>query len=418
LLAFLIIILAESLGLWFVNNKLAISIERKSAALWVYQFAIVNFLLVIMNSPYMALIFAHEEMDIYAYISILEVVLKLMILFILRFVSWDKLQFYGFLLCVVTLINTIFYRVICRKKYKECQFHICWNKNMLKEIISYTGWNLFGEIAGVFKKQTTSILLNQFFNPVVVASRSIASSVQIAAASFSQNFFAAVRPQIIKKYASGQKKEMLLLMFQSAKGSYFLMYLITLPLIIEMPFILSIWLGSLPEHLIVFTRLVLFDVLIDSVNYPLVTAAQATGKIKLYQIVIGCISMLNLPISWFVLSQGAPAYSVMLIAIGVTCITSIARYIIVKRLICFSGASFLKKVLLPVFGVSILSAVFPLLLALLLNNAKNILQLCLTVSFSVISTGICVYFIGLNMEERRKIRISLKNFLKQKKDLG
>jgi O-antigen/teichoic acid export membrane protein len=406
LIALIILILAETIGLWFVSNKLVILLERKNMALWVYQLAIVSFIFTIFVSPYMALIFAFEDMDIFAYVSIGEALLKLGSVFILQVFLWDKLLLYGLLLCLIAFIKTVVYWWICKIKYKECKFQFFWDRKLFKEFTGYTAWNFFGELSGVINNQSISILLNQFFNPAVVASRSIAFSVRNTAMSFSQNFFSAIRPQIVKKYAAGQKTEMLLLMFQGAKGAYFLMYLVVMPLIIEMPFVLSLWLGELPAYLVVFTRLVLFDVLIDSVNYPLVTAAQATGRIKLYQMVVGGISLARLPISWIILLQGAPAYSVMIVGIGITVLAAIARFIIVKKLIVFSSMQYIQNVIIPIVCVSALSIILPFVLSTILQN--NFFCLCVIVTVSIVFTGISIYTVGLKSSERKMVKAFVK----------
>jgi O-antigen/teichoic acid export membrane protein len=308
----LVVILAETVGLWFVINKLVIPSERKNVAYWVYQFSVVSFLFTLLTTPYMATIIAHEEMNIYAYVSILEVVLKLGIVFLLRFIPMDKLQLYGILMGIVTIINTTVYRSVCRK-FKECKFYFYWNKNLAKEIMSYTGWNLFGTFTGIFRHQTVNILINQFFNPIVIASRSVAFLVNGAVTSFSQNLNTAIGPQITKNYASGKKEEMLSLVFQGAKGTYFVMYLFTLPLILEMPTVLTLWLKNPPTYSILFTRLALVEALIESISFPIISALLATGKIKLYTLVVGSIFLLNFPVSWIALALGAPAYSVLII---------------------------------------------------------------------------------------------------------
>jgi len=398
LIGVLILLLAETIGLWFVNNKLIIPPERKSAALWVYQFSIVSFLFTILTSPYMAMIIAHEEMNVYAYVSIVEVVLKLGVVFVLRIIAWDKLTLYGLLMLTVAIINTTIYRIVCMKKYRECKFSFYWNKDLFKEIASYSGWSMFGASVGIFKNQIVNILLNQFFNPVVVAARSISTQVDHAVMSFSQNFGTAMRPQIIKNYAAGEKEKMLSLTFRGSKGTYLLMYLFALPLMLEMPIVLSLWLKNPPEYSILFTRLILVDAIISSLSYPINAAAHATGKIKTYQSVVGGILLLNAPFSWIALQMGFPAYSVLVVAIGIAIIATIARLLILKRLVDYSLKQFFKLVLMPVFVISIVSAVLPVMVYYFF--VQSILRLFLVTGVSVISISVISYCIGLNREER------------------
>jgi O-antigen/teichoic acid export membrane protein len=412
-IAALVLLMTETIGLWFVSNKLVVPEERMGAALWVYQFSIISFLFAVLTIPYMAMIIAYEDMNIYAYISIVEVLLKLGMVFILRFISLDKLVLYGVLMLAIAIVNTVVYRLICKKKYRECTFSFYWNKDLFKEIASYSGWNMFGASVGIFKNQIMNVLLNQFFSPVVVAARSIAGAVDSAAMSFSQNFSTAIRPQIIKSYAAGHKEKMLLLMLRGSKGTYLLMYLFALPLVLEMPIILSIWLKNPPEYTVLFARLILFDVLINSISLPLMTAAQATGKIKLYQSVVGGILLLNVPVSWLILRLGLSAYSVLIVAIIITFVASIARFLILKRLIDYSIWQFLKIVLVPICFISILSAILPGILCYIM--VQNIVRLCFVIGLSVISTGIFSYFIGLNKEEKQGVRSIISKYVSLKR---
>jgi O-antigen/teichoic acid export membrane protein len=412
LIGIVILLLGETIGLWFVNNKLIIPLERKSAALWVYQFSIISFLFTVLTSPYMAMIIAHEEMNIYAYVSIGEALLKLVVVFILRAISWDKLILYGILLLTVVVTITTIYRTICIKKYSVCRFSFYWHKDLFKEIVSYSGWNMFGASTSIFKNQLVNIILNQFFNPLIVAARSIATMVDHAVMTFSQNFNNAIRPPIIKNYAARQKKRMLSLMYTGAKGTYLLMYLFVLPFVLEMPMILTLWLKHPPEYAVLFTRLMLFDVLINSLSYPIVTAAQATGKIKLYQAVVGGILLLNVPVAWIVLFMGAPAYSVMIVAIVLTFIACIARLLILKRLIDYSIRQFFRTVIIPICVISVVSAILPIILCYILP--QNIVRLCLVIALSIISVGIYSYFMALNRIERQKVKSLFSKYILRK----
>lgn len=408
LLAGVVIILAETIGLWFVNHKLVIPVERMSAANWIFQAAIVSFLLTLITTPYMASIIAHENMNVYAYVSIIEAGLKLGIVFLLKILSYDKLILYGLLLATVALINTSIYRLYCHKHYEECKFHFVKDGALFKEIVSYSGWNLFGASVGVVKNQIINILLNMFFGPVVNAARGIASQVNGAVVSFSQNFSTALRPQIIKTYAADKKDESMNLVYQGCKLTFFLMYFFSLPLILEMEIILKIWLKNPPEFAILFTQLALIDAVIDAISYPLMALAQATGKIKLYQGVVGGILLCNLPVSFVVLHFGAPAFIVMVIAICITCIAFVVRVFIVKHLVGFSLFEFLRRSLIPCILVAILSFIFPALIRIFLT--ESFLRLCLTILLSILSTGCFILLLGINKSERQKLYI----FIKQK----
>lgn len=355
LLALLIVLLAESVGLWLLENKLVIPDERMSAARYVYQFAIASFIFTMLAIPYTAVIIAHENMKVYAYNSIVDATLRLLIAVGLTLTSWDKLKLYGALMFFATATITMIYYFYCYKNYSECRISLFWDRNMFKKLFSFAGWNLFGASVGLAKSQIMNILLNIFFGPVVNAARAIAAQVNQGVSSFSQNFFTAVRPQIIKNYAVNEIEKMTLLMYRSAKVTFFLMLLFILPLILEMPFVLNIWLKNVPQNAILFTRLILIETLLESVSYPLIAAATATGTIKLYQSVVGGILLLNLPIGYLVLCMGYPAFSVMVVSIILALIAFIARLIILEHLMSFSSLLFLKKILGPALIVFLLS---------------------------------------------------------------
>jgi O-antigen/teichoic acid export membrane protein len=399
LIMFLVLLMGETIGLWYLYKKLIIPIERRLAALWVYQLSILSFMFSIITTPYMAAIIAHEDMNIYAYVSIAETGLKLAVVFLLRLFSLDKLLLYGILMCVVIFINTGIYRTICTNKYSECKFRFYWDYGLFREISGYSGWHLFGALGGISKYQGITILLNQFFNPVVVAASAIASSVNSAVSSLSNNFIMAIQPQIIKDYAAGKESGAVQTAFRGAKGAFFLMYLFVLPLSLEMPLILSLWLKNPPEYAVLFTRLVLIDVLINSAGLLLGTLANATGRIKLYSSVLNTIQIFNFPISLLILWLGAPAYSVAFISIGITLLIFIFRFPFLKRIINYSVRQFLREVLLPICIVSVTSMVLPIILNSIMN--QSLLRLLIVISVSVFSTCGCIYFLGLDSTERK-----------------
>ncbi len=401
LIALVVLILAETVGLWFVTQKLVIPVERQNAALWIYQASIFSMICTILTAPFMASIIAHEDMNIYAYVSIIEVVLKLGIVFLLPLFAIDKLIFYGLLMAGVVFINTAIYRTICVKKYVECKFSFFWEKSLFKELVSYTGWNMFGSAVGVFKNQIVNIILNQFFNPVVNAARGIAAQVNSAVNSFAQNFSTAVRPQIIKNYASGEKEKMLQLVYRSCKATFLLMFVFALPLILEMPYVLKLWLKNVPEYAVLFTILALLDALIDTISYPIMAAAQATGKIKLYQAVVGVVLLLNAPIAFVVLKLGAPAFSVFIVSISVTSLAFIVRLCILKKLINFSFWNFIWKVFIPIICCAGLAFIVPYFVRNLLDS--SFIRLCVTVIVSVICVALSGYFVALSKNEKQWI---------------
>ena len=412
LLSVIILLLAETIGLWFVNNKLVIPSERLTAANFIYQTAIISFLLTLLATPYMACIIAHENMNVYAYVSIVEASLKLIIVLILKRILNDKLIIYGILLAIVALINTSLYRIYCLVKYKECKLKIILDKELFKELFGYSGWNLFGASIGVVKNQIMNILLNIFFGPITNAARGIAAQVSNAVVSFGQNFSTAMRPQLIKSYANNDYENSLKFVYLGCKLTFFLMYILILPLAIEMDTVLTIWLKNPPAEAVLFTRLVLMDCLIDCISYQIMTLAQATGKIKLYQGVVGGTLLLNLPIAYIALKFGAPSYSVLLISIIITIVAAIVRLFIVRRLTVFSISTFLKKTIIPCLLVFIFSSILPLFLFYTMKSSY--LRLFVIILSSVVSVLIFIFLVGLEKQEKKEFIVFLRGKLCKK----
>lgn len=401
-IAVIALILLETVGLWFIKNHLIIPLSRFDAAIWVYHFSVLMFIATILATPFMAIIIAHEDMQLYAYISIVEVVMKLGVVFLLLFVPFDKLELYGILTFVVSVVITVLYSVICMRKYVECQFRtFYWDKLLLKEIVGFTGWTLFGQLSTVGRNQAVTILLNQFFNPVVVAARAIALNITNNITVFANNFNTGLYPPIIKYYAAGEKDEMFKLIFNGSKITFFLMWVFALPLLLEMDIVLKLWLKNPPEYTVLFTRLALIEVLIISLSLPLATAARAPGKMKTYELSLGTIQIAIFIASWIILKMGAEAYSVFLIAILANIIMFFARLLIVKQLIEMDVKLFILKVVFPIFIIIILSFVPTYCIFLFLP--KGILFSIITVILSVIICSLTMYFVGIDKKMRNKI---------------
>ena len=401
ILILIIVALAETVGLWFVNKKLVIPNERMNAARWIYQFSIANFAVTLITAPYMASIIAHEDMNVYAYASIIEAVLKLAVVFLLKVLPYDKLTVYGLLLLCVGLMNTSIYRFHCRRHYEECRFRPVWNKAMFREIWGYMGWNLFGSAVGVFNNQILNVILNQFFGPVVNAARAVSSQINSAVNSFASNFSTATRPQIIKDYAADRVEETHRLVFRACKMTFFLMFVLTLPLVLEMPYILRLWLNEVPENTVAFAQLTLIDALITSMTYPIMTLAQATGKIKFYQGVVGGLLLCNLPVAYILLRLGFPPYSVMVGQVAVSVVATAVRLVITNRLSHFSLRRFANKVVIPLVFVVALSAVVPS--SIVWRFGESFLRLCATLVSGVLLSCMAFLFFGLDKVERRSV---------------
>ncbi len=409
IIAFVILILAETLGLWFLNSKLNIPENRMVAANWVYQFSILSFVVTVLSVPYNAIIIAHERMNVYAYVSIAEVGLKLLIVFMLQWFGFDKLKLYAVLIFSVSLIIRLVYGFYCNINFKESKYHLFWDKSLYSKLMNYAGWNLWGNIASVIFGQGINILLNIFFGPIVNAARGIAFQVRSAVSGFVSNFQMAMNPQIIKSFANGNNKYMHQLIFQGAKYSFFLLFIISLPILLETEIVLKLWLKIVPEYTVIFTKLVIVNVLIDCISGPLMTGAQASGKIKLYQSVVGGLLILILPISYLFLKLGYLPQVTLYVSILISIIALFSRLWIIRPLVNLSISKFAKQVLLPIIMVVPVALIFPLIIRSLIT--PGIINLFVVSFVSVLSVIFSIYFIGLNNEEQQFMKNKINEYL-------
>lgn len=355
LIALFVLILGETLGIWFVRTQLTIPIDRIFAAEWVFHLALLSFMVSIISVPYNALIIANEKMSIFALVSIIDVMLKLLIVFMLSWFGMDKLILYAILTLAVVFTIFMIYRGYCKVKFVESRFRLYWDKKLFHIMLSYTGWNLWGNIAAIMSGQGVNVMLNIFFGPAVNAARAIAMQVSGALNSFVQNLQVAINPQIIKSYAAEDMAYMHQLVCYSAKYNFFVLLLLAVPVLINTEIVLNVWLGTVPEYTVIFVQLIIINILVDSVSRPLMTSAQATGKIKLYQMVVGGLLLLNLPISYIVLKIGSKPYSVIYISIVLSVFALILRLAILNRLISLPMTTFYKEVI--VRGILVLIAI-------------------------------------------------------------
>lgn len=407
ILAFIIIFFSETIGLWFLYNQMNFPEERINAAFWVYQFSILTTIIMIISVPYNAIIIAHERMNVFAYISIIEAISKLLIAYLLLIGKTDRLILYAFLMLCIQIGIRILYGIYCKRHFPETRFQFVKDKKLIKEILGFTGWNLWGSCAGIAFTQGINILLNIFFGPVVNAARGIAVQVQSAVMQFSVNFQTALNPQIIKSYAQKDLIYMHKLIYRSSKFSFFLLLLLILPILLETETILSIWLKQVPEYAAPFLRLILCISIIDAISNPLMVSATATGKVKLYQGVCGGILLAIVPIAYIVLKLGASPISVFIVHLTVGIITFIARLIIIQRLINLSIKKYINIVIYRIILVGITSITFPLIIKILLT--KSLLNFIIICSASLVSASLCTFFIGLETNEKQFLLSKISN---------
>ncbi|HAS8338587.1 TPA: polysaccharide biosynthesis protein [Vibrio vulnificus] len=395
-------LLLQTVGDWFVKDYINIPNERKGSALILFNYASISFVLSILTSPLIAVIIAHENMRAYAYISIVEVVMKLGVVIILSHIEYDKLELYGFLLLCVAFINLFLYLSYTMVKYEEIQFRkLYWNKFLLKEIISFTSWTLFGQFTTVARSQAVTILVNQFFNPSVVASKAIASTVASQVNMFSNNFNTGIYPPIIKSYAESDYKRFRELLYNGSKLTFCLYWVFFLPLTIEIEFIFKIWLGQVPEKAVLFTRLALVEALIFSISLPLTTAARAPGKMKSYELTLGILQVFIFILSYLALNYGFGAYMVFVVAIAVNIAMFFVRLIIVSKLVELSINDFYKRVLIPIAIICIVSLIPCIAFSNLMpeGSAYSLINIILSGCFSCL---VC-YTYGLDKEDKKKL---------------
>ena len=404
MIALTVVVVAETIGLWFVNEKLVIPLDRITAANWVYQFSILAFCVNIIQVPYNAILIAYEKMNVYAYISILEAFLKLGIAYLLVVLSSDKLIVYGILVFFVQLIVSLIYQIYCKRKYNESKFRLFWNKSLYTQMAGFAGWNLLGSIAWLVRDQGINIVLNLFFGPIINAARSIASQVSNAVMGFISNFQVALNPQITKNYAIGNIQEMEKLSYLGLKFSFILLFFMALPLCLNIDYILHLWLVSVPEYAAIFIVLIMIDSLIGVLfGVPLMTALSATGRIRNYQITVSCIILCILPVGYVALRLGYGATSVFYISILFTILSGFTRFLFCRKQIGFSLRKNCEDVLLPVLGVTITSLPVPLFLKISYLEEQSLLNfVCLSI-ITLFITMVSAWCVVLKRNERTVI---------------
>lgn len=412
IISLLIIVLGETVGVWFLMNKLVIPESRMTAAMWVYQCSILVTVVNIMSVPYNADIVAHEKMSAFAYISVLETVLKLAIVFLLLVFPYDKLIIYAILLLSVQLLIRFIYAHYCSRHFEESHYKHIIDKPLLKEMSGFAGWSFYGNFTAVLYSQGLNMMLNMFFGPVVNAARGIAVQVQSAVHQFVSSFQMALNPQITKTYANNDLYNMHQLMFRSARFSFFVLYLLALPIILEANWILTIWLKTVPENTVIFVRIMLCTTLILTFANPCAIANQATGKVKKFQLVEGSILLTILPIAYIFLKLGFPAYTVFIVHFCVEIIAQFCRMVLLRNLIDLPIISYLKNIYIPMFFVVLTSSVLPVYIHSIID--EGLVRFLIVGFISVICVVTAVYFIGLTKQERCFFKNKAINIFKMK----
>ena len=401
IVASIVLLLAETLGLWFLNERMVIPAEKLFAANVVYQLSLASFVISLISIPYTASIVAHEKMSAFAYISIIDAIWRLVVAYVICVIDDNRLIVYALLLSFVTILVQFIYIVYCKRKFPECIYHLLFDKEILGRMLRFAGWETIGSSASVVRDQGLNVMLNLFFGPAVNAARGISMQVYTAVINFVNNFSMALNPQIYKAYAQDNRDYLMKLVFNGARLSYYLMFLLSLPILINTPYILELWLKNVPEHTVTFVRLVLITGLISAFSETLVTTQNATGKNKWYQIIIGGTNFLTLPIAYLFLWLGNAPESVFFVTIFIEIVRLFLRLPILKRMVDIDIRRFLKEVILMPFVISIEASIIPWVAKE--NVDANFINFVFISLLCVISFLTIVYIQGLNREERQLV---------------
>jgi O-antigen/teichoic acid export membrane protein len=402
-LVVVVVILSESIGLWFLENKLVIASGRRDAAYWFYQYSIAAFVFSIFSVPYSSLIISHENIKAYAWVGTAESIARLVIVFLLYFGGQDRLSLYGGLLFATSFLTFLSYLLYCNKCYVESRLKFYWDTKRCKEMLLFASWNLWGALSGLFSNVFLNVLLNSYFGPVVNAARGIAMQGATGVSNFVTNFLTAARPQIFKYYAEGNKHLAVDLSVRSARAGYFLLFFFSLPVLLEMPFILALWLEEVPEDADLFMRLILIQRLVDILAYPLVTLSQACGRVALYQTIVGVLQWAVFPISWVALDLGFGASSVFWVGIALSACALAAQFYLINMAVPeFSVERFVKEAVYPALLVSAVSTVIPVFAYVFLSGGW--LRFIVVCTVSCMVTLLAIYGLGLVGGEREMVR--------------
>lgn len=413
LFSILIFIIGETIGLWFVNTKLVIPEYRIVAANYIYQFSIFSFVFTIMQTPFSALIIAYENMKVFALISTLEAVLKLMFALLLSEVHFDRLIFYALGLLIVPLISMFIYILVGYRQYTECRYQRGSGRILYKSMLSFSGWTLFASLAGVGINQVNTILTNVFFGPVVNASRAIALQINSAMNSFCASFLMAIKPPMIKSYAEHDYQYLNKIFYLSNKFVYYSLLAISIPLIFEMHLILKLWLKTVENQTVLFAQLILVYTLIMSLNNPIAIIVQATGHVKEYSSIVEIFTLLTVPITYILFKIGYPAHSTFVVMIIAAVIAHVFRLYYLKK--CYSSFSYFvyfKCFVLPAFMVTFITVI--IVAFLYLNIPESLLRLVVVFLMSMLSIAASMIFIGFSSDERKMIKLFIFKRIKSK----
>lgn len=407
-LSLIIVLLAETIGLWFLNVKMNIPADRMYASNWVYQLSILTFVLGLISVPYSAVIVAYERMSTFAYIGIFETTAKLVVVYMLLLFTCDKLILFATLMAMIALIIRFIYGVYCKRHFEECNYKFVYDNTLFKKMFSFAGWNFLGAGSALLMSQGVNILMNMFFGVTLNVARGIANQVDNAVQQFVNNFTTAINPQITKSYATDNLSYMHQLVSVGSKYSFFLTWFFALPILLETNRILSIWLKVVPEYSVLFLKLTIGISLISVISNTLVTSMLATGDIKKYQIIVGGLGMTIFPLVYIAYKIGLPPATSYLIHMTIFIAQLCFRLYLLRNMIKLPIMYFVKNTLLPDVKVLLASSFMPLLLLYSMQDTFfRFLVICIVCVCSTIGS---IYIIGLTKSERALINQYMLKF--------
>lgn len=413
IISVIIVILIEIIGLWFLHNKINIPTERLDEATFVMHCSVITFAVSLNTMPYNATIIAHEKMGIFSYITLLDAILKLVVVYLLYVSPFDKLETYAVLLLLVSVIVQLIQFIYCRRQFQECRFSWLLDKQLLKEMSSFSGWSFAGNASYIINTQGINLLINIFFGVTINAARGIATQVDTMIQGFVNNFTTAMNPQIMKSYATKDLKYMHQLIISGSKFAYFLMLFFAIPICLETNFILTLWLKQVPEYSVSFVRLALLTSMMTALGSTLTTSQSATGHIKYSSMVTSFLTFLDFPLSYFVFKIGYSPTSCYIVHFILYSLLQFLKIFLVKNYIKLSVKLYLKEVFLKVFLVSIVAFILPYLIYIILDS--SFLRLLFVITMSAISTLVSIYLLGLTSVEKHLIINIIKKRFTHKK---
>jgi len=403
IMSIIVVVAAEIIGIWFLNTKMNIPVDRMGAANWVLQCSIGVFVLNLLNIPFHAEIIAHEHMSAYAIVSIVDVSLKLLVGYLLWISPCDLLKVYSVLLLVEAVVIRFVYMVYCAKKFEECSYKFCFDKKIFSEMGKFAGWNFLGSSAGILNTQGVNMLMNIYFGVAVNAARGLASQVDSAVRYFTSSFTTAINPQITKSYSAGDLNYTNQLICRGAKFSVYLFLYMAVPIVLETQTLLNVWLKSVPDYTVTFVRLLVMGTFVDSVlGNSFWTAIMATGNIKAYQIVISIVGISVFPISWVFFKFGYGPASTYVVYIAIYCIAFCVRLYFTNKQLNLPLKYFFKYVMIRIVPVVILCFLLPM--PLVMNVNEGFIRLVVTCLVSFILSSFVIYFVGLDGNERGRVK--------------